>query len=305
MNLTKLILRFAFAATVSVLMCGSLLADLLVSDYGGNAVFRFNQTTGALIGSGPFIAAGSGGLSGPVGLRLDVNGDLLVANQNTDQILRFNANTGSFLGVYGSTGSGPADIRFHGSNLFVADFFGSSVDIVTSGSVTPFTNGGPGIAGTSSFAFGPNGDLYVGSFNSGDIQVFDGMSGTYLNTFASGLPAHSGLLFEGSDLWVASLFTGDISRFDSSGNLIDSFSTGTTSFPSHIIVNPNNSSELLIALTGAGGVYRFSKSGTPLGLFAGGMTIPGQMLLVSSVPEPTAGIVLSALVCGLLFRRRR
>ena len=294
-------------------------ADLLVSDNFGNQILRYDQVTGAFLGvlvsSNPGL---NGGLSGPVGMRIDGNGDLLVSSQNTNQLLKYNAMTGAYLGEFSGPGNGanfaqPADFQFGpGGNIYVANFGGASVDSVLANGtyVGPYTNGGPGIAGTSSFAFGPGGNLFVGSFGTGDIFEYDA-SGNYLSTFATGMPGASGLFFDGDgDLWVASLLTHQLFEYGSAGNLLQSFTTGANTFPSHIIVNPNDSNELLVALAGAGGIYRYSTTGNPLGAFAtgGGLIVPGQMLLYSAaVPEPaTFGVGLVAILVGMSkFRRRK
>ncbi len=270
-------------------------AQLLVTDNFGNQVIRYDAVTGnfvdVLITSQP---QDNGGLNGPVGMLIDAHGDLLVASQNTDSILRYNLETGEFLGEFASakTGNafaGPAKICIGpDGNIYVANFFGSSVDRVSPDGtgLGPFTNGGPGISGTASFAFGPDGNLYVASFNTGNVQVFDGMTGNFLETLASSLPGATGLLFDdGGDLWVASLFVHTISQLDADGQVLQSFSTGADTFPSNIIFNPNDKSELLIALTGAAGVFGFSSQGLPLGPFAsgGGLTVPGQSLVVDSI----------------------
>ncbi|HMP80543.1 MAG TPA: hypothetical protein PKD54_13900, partial [Pirellulaceae bacterium] len=302
-----------------LLVCGLLLAlfagvpkawsdELLVSDNFGNQILRFDASTGAFLGvlvsSNP---AANGGLSGPIGMRLSNSGTLLVASQFTNEVLEYNRISGQFLGKWTSASQGanlaePADLRYGpNGNMFIANFVGGSIDqFMADGTpLGSFTSGGPGIFGSSSFAFGPNGNLYVGSFGSGDIQEFDGVSGSYLGQFVNGLGGPSGLLFDtDNSLWVASLFTDEIYHFDSAGNPLGSFSTGGGTFPSHILVNPNDSNELFVALTGAGGIYRFHKNGTFLGVFAfgGGLLVPGQMLLLSAIPEPSSLAVLGTLV---------
>jgi DNA-binding beta-propeller fold protein YncE len=296
-------------------------ADLLVSDNFGNQVLRFDDETGAFLGV--FISnnpAENGGLSGAIGMRRK-GGKLFVSSQFTDSILKYDLATGQFLGVFASNAGGasmaqPADLRFGpNGNLFVANFAGTSVDAFSSTGkpLGPFTSGGPGISGTSSFSFGPDGHLYVGNFGGGSIQRFDGTTGAFIDTFAiGGMSGTSGLVFDtDGSLWATSLLTNEIFHFDSTGALLDSFSTGDATFPSHILFNPNNSDELLVALTGGGGVFRFGKDGTAFGFFAGGggLLVPGQTLFLppSAIPEPSswAALALASLAGVIVVVRRR
>ena len=63
------------AAAASVL-APSAHANLLVSSFATNQVIQYNGTTGAFIGA--FVTAGTGGLSGPMGLAYN-GGNLFVA----------------------------------------------------------------------------------------------------------------------------------------------------------------------------------------------------------------------------------
>lgn len=296
-------------------------ADLLVSDNGGDQVFRFHQFTGAPIGDGPFVDPGAGGLDSAVGMRLDGSGQLLVASQGNNRILRYDSVTGSFLNEFasnqntpGANMSGPADIQFGpGGDLYVANFNGNSVDRFTAGgaSLGPFTSGGA-IAGTASFAFGPDGNLYVGSFGSGVIERYNGATGAYINNFATGLATPAGLTFNGTDLWCVDLFQHTVNRYSAAGTLLGSFSTGANSFPSHLLFTSdiNSNPIVLVALTGFGGVAGYALDGTPTGFFASigtpGVNIPGQLLLVpDAIPEPVGMPLLLAAAAGVVFRRRR
>ncbi len=296
-------------------------ADLLVSDNGGDQVFRFDQFTGAPINGGVLVSPGSGGLDAAVGMRLDAGGQLLVASQGNNRILRYNTVTGAFLNEFasnqntpGANMNAPADIQFGADgNLYVANFSGSSVDRFTAGgsSLGPFTSGGA-IAGTASFAFGPDGNLYVGSFGSGVIERYNGGTGAFESNFATGLATPAGLAFNGTDLWFADLFQHTVNRYSAGGTLLSSFTTGANSFPSHLLFtnDANNNPIVLVALTGFGGVAGYTLNGTPTGFFASlgtpGVNIPGQLLLVpNAIPEPVGLPVLLMVASGLVLRRRR
>jgi hypothetical protein len=53
-------------------------SNLFVSD--GNKILEFNGTTGAPVGNGVFVSAGSAGLDGASGLAFGPNGNLCVSS---------------------------------------------------------------------------------------------------------------------------------------------------------------------------------------------------------------------------------
>jgi hypothetical protein len=309
--------RTILTLVVCVFSCSDLLADFLVSDNFGNQVVRFSDSGAPL---GAFIAPGSGGLAGAVGMVIAPNGDLLVASQSTNQVLRYNGNSGAFVGVFAGTNlNGPSHLQFHSNgNLLVSNFNGNSVsEFSSSGTyLREFTSGSPGsgLQGVSSFTSDASGNYYVGSFNSGEIFRYDS-TGAYQDTFASGFPGASGLRFIGGNLWVASLLSSSVAQLNPSGMLIGGFSTGEVSpgngtFPSFILESPFGSNEVLIALTAAGGVYRYATNGSTGGptnpfLIGNGLIVPGEILQVSSVPEPTALLGLGWVLMAAFGKRRR
>src|SRR5262249_35188897 len=137
--------------------------DLLVGSRATNSILRFNQVTGAFIGT--FVAAGSGGLQGPGGVALGPAGTLYVSSDLTNSTLRYNGTTGPFIDTFVPAGS-------------------------------------DGLDKPSGLVFGPDGNLYVNSHgpatvpNSSSILRFDGTTGAALpaegQTGATFVPAGSG-----------------------------------------------------------------------------------------------------------------
>ena len=92
--------------------------DLFVSSFNQNKIFKYNGTTGALIGT--FATAS---LSSPYGMRFGPDGNLYVANVGSDVITRYNGTTGALMGTFASGGglNDPTGILFGGDgHLYVA-----------------------------------------------------------------------------------------------------------------------------------------------------------------------------------------
>ncbi len=107
--------------------------DLYVTSNLTNQVLAYSGIDGSYIGE--FVAAGSGGLSGPHDMQFGADGNLYVVSSATsyERVFRFDGTTGSFVDLPVATGSGV----------------------------------GPE---TAFIAFGPNGDLYVGSEYANEIM---------------------------------------------------------------------------------------------------------------------------------------
>ncbi|MEM9338114.1 MAG: hypothetical protein AAGA66_05255 [Bacteroidota bacterium] len=159
----------------------------------------------------------------------------------------------------------------------------------------------------------------MGDFNGGEVEVFDGTTGVFQSVFATGLGAGiTGLTFDDSgDLWLSSLFTNEVIQLDSSGTELTRFSTGGVgtgntgdgTFPSDILFNSDGSGELLVGLTGDGGIFRFDTSGNNLGEFTtgdgGALLVPGIALQVAAIPEPSHAFVLASFLLFSGSTRRR
>lgn len=117
---------------------------LHVSSLAANRVLRHN---GAAFDT--FVAAGSGGLSGPAGLAFGPDGHLYVASFHTHKVLRYNGTTGAFMGEFVGAGAGT-------------------------------------LSGPWGLAFGPDGRLYVASTGNDRVLRYDGVTGAAAGTFATG-----------------------------------------------------------------------------------------------------------------------
>ena len=75
---------------------GTDLGTSIVIDTAGN-LYVTRQFSGA-------VSTGSGGLSRPIGLGFEPDGNLYVSSSGTSQIIRYNGTTGAFIDVYASGG---------------------------------------------------------------------------------------------------------------------------------------------------------------------------------------------------------
>jgi hypothetical protein len=187
----------------------------------GGMILRFDGQTGAFMDE--FVPRLSGGLLHPLALIFgpDSNGDgnldLYVADEGPSRILHYDGTTGAFLGEFVTRGSG-------------------------------------GLTFPQQLSFGPDGNLYVGSFGTGSVMRFQGPSGdnpgapmpSTGNSGADFVPAGSGgLLGPGGvifgpdangdghqDIYVANFTSngvahgkeGNVKRYDGiTGAFIDTF----------------------------------------------------------------------------------
>jgi len=230
-------LRFALGVLLPMVLANSACADLFVSSFSQNSIRRYDEITGAFLGT--FISAGSGGLSAPHRGIFGLDGNFYVASANNDCILRYNGQTGAFVDVF-------------------------------------IQNGAKGLpAGTLDYpvdlTIGPDGSLYVSSQLNDSILRFNANTGTFMDSFvlsgSGGLDGPSGIQFHNGDLFVAGRFSSAVYRYDgATGAYETTIGSGVlnTAFGLDFGVDGN----LYVASGGSQRVYRFDPStGTSLGAF--------------------------------------
>ena len=127
--------------------------------------------------------------------------------------------------------------------------------------------------GPTAAIFGPEGDLFVASFETDEILRFDGRTGVYEGVFVA---AHSGGL-NGPDagtkfgadgmLYVPSFWNDRILRYDSQGNFVDefvSFREGGLRQPRDLV---QHDGDWYVASSFNNRVLRYDSQGTFLGIF--------------------------------------
>src|SRR5262245_54900756 len=242
---------------------------LLVADYDGNSVLRYDATTGAFVDE--FVPHNSGGLNQPQGLvfgprdhNLYVTSGEVYGQGNDKAVMRFDGATGSFVDNFTGSDhlSGPHAVVFGpDGNLYVADSSGTNDHVArfngTTGAfidefVPPNT---PGERGPFGLVFGPGHpgggryDLYVTSLLDHSVQRYDGATGAPLGQFVAsgsgGLQHAVGLTF-GPD---GNLYVTSAGAFSGGVDTIMRFN-GRTGAP---MPSPGNSGAVFVA-AGSGGL---------------------------------------------------
>lgn len=215
---------------------GAQAGEVLISNWLQGDVLRYEADTGDFIGAlAP--APGAGGMA------VDERGILYVACETMNEIRRFNLATGQPL------------------HPFVRD------DPATEGDETG------GLDGPTGLTFGPDGNLYVCSFNNDSILRYDGRTGAFVDVFVGdsegGLNGPDiGITFGADgDLYVASHWTDSVNRYEgvsgaAKGEFVAQGASGLT-WPRDIMFSGG---ALLVSSTPSELLYRYdAETGAPAG----------------------------------------
>ena len=190
--------------------------DLFAADFEGQAVYRFNGTTGALIA----VISGAE-VNRPVGVTCGPSGDIFVSDSAGARVFRYDGRTGAFRGVFASGGLNGAWHLVFGpdANLYVASSGNGRVlryNGVTGASMGVFASN-PAVTSIFGLTFGPNGDLYVTASTNDPVFRFNGNTGAFMGVFTSGRQLNNAddLIFgPDGDLYVANFSAREVARFD-------------------------------------------------------------------------------------------
>jgi outer membrane protein assembly factor BamB len=186
MHLTPTKIR-AFSTLAAIAVASSARGDLFVSSFSQNSVRRYDENTGAFIGT--FISAGLGGLNAPHRGTFGPDGNFYVASANNDRVLRYNGATGAFIDVFATAAQldYPVDLQWGpDGNLYVSSQLNDSV-VRFNGTTGLFIDvfvsaGSGGLDGPSGIQF-HGGDLFVaGRFNTSSqnhVYRYAGLTGGF------------------------------------------------------------------------------------------------------------------------------
>ena len=158
-------------------------SSVLVSGYNSDTVHRVDPQTGAFLGT-------LGSIPGAQSLRYGPDGHLYACSEKTNRVLQLDGQSGALLG-----------------------------ELVADDPLTPGDETG-GLNTPTAAVFGPDGNLYVASFNGDRILRYDGQTGAFLDVFvptgSGGLNGpDAGMVFgPDGDLYVPSFNNNRILRYD-------------------------------------------------------------------------------------------
>jgi hypothetical protein len=158
--------------------------DLYVCSFNyfgnGGGVFHFDGKTGAE--KAMFIPFGDDGVTNAYVIRFSGDGDAYVLDSTG--IIRFKGDTGARLGMI--VPGRASDFQFGpDGRLYVLNTDVKRYDATTGTDLGVFATAPSGQLDTPvKFAFGPDGDLFVGEYRTLKIKRFDGQTGAYKGIFA-------------------------------------------------------------------------------------------------------------------------
>jgi len=298
-------------------------ADLFVSSFNQNSVRRYDENSGAFLGT--FISAGAGGLSAPHRGIFGPDGNFYVASANNDQVLRYNGQTGAFIdsfiqnGVNGlppSTLDYPVDLTIGPDGaLYVSSQLNDSIlrfNASTGAFLGTFVpSGSDGLDGPSGIQF-YNGDLFVAGRFSSRVYRYDGSTGAFeLEIGAGALSTAFGLdIGAVGNLYVASGASSKIVRFNpvTGANLGDFVVTASGGLSSPIGIEFGPDDNLYAASFNTDTIERYNGvTGAAIGDFvtagSGGLDQPN--FITFAVPEPGAATLVLAALSPAFCRRQR
>ena len=235
--------------------------ELLVSNYNGDNIQRYDAASGAYLGAIP-------GVPGAQSMNYGPDGNLYVVAEKVNRVLRLDGTTGALIDTFVSddpltpqdeTGglNGPtAAVLSPNGELLVASFNNDSIlryDGVTGAFLGLLVGPGTALNGPDAgMLIGPDGLLYVPGFYSNTIHRYDPLTGAELTPFVSagaGNLSRPRMLRFRSDGWlyVSSWANSGIKRYDATGNFVDTLITTSTptgfvfeSGTGHLLVGSDN-----------------------------------------------------------------
>lgn len=240
--------------------------------FGGSADSIFAAQAGSVLN---YLSDGNGGYDSPVTVQSGTNTQAMTAN-------------------------GASEVFVGATSLFRNTFDGSSWATTTLSG--PVTLTGQNQLNLLSFALDPNGTLYAGDNNNGQIVTFT--EGVGYSIFSGDVGQVNGLAFDASgSLWAASTSRDKVFKFANVNGVLSSTKeevlTGLTDV-SGIAFDPDGNLYIGGGDTGTGFInqYTFDTDGIISGPNVIATGLAGQVFALDAVPEPSSGSLL--LLAGLV-----
>lgn len=279
--------------------------ELWIGNYFGDNIVRLDASNGSTLGT-----IGVGKLDGTLGMTARSDG-VYVASELTGSIEKFNVN-GTWLSRY-ATATTPTGITFDSAGRgYVAQFDADSVTrySTTGTSLGTFvTAGSGGLNGPDlGITYGPDGNLYVPSFNSGDVLRYNGTTGAFIDKFiaagSGGLSQPRQMIWRDGKVYVSSDNGNKVLRYNgTTGAFMDTFVAAGSGGLNGATGMVFHGSSLYVASWRNNRILKYdAATGAFQSIFAS-TGLNGPVSLVA-VPEPAT---LAAVGGGLamLCRRRR
>ncbi|MCL2871525.1 MAG: carboxypeptidase regulatory-like domain-containing protein [Betaproteobacteria bacterium] len=248
------------AAGVETVLWSSGLSNpvsLVKDDNGNYVVTNYNDNTLTKVAADGSITPFVSGLNRPQGVTRDAAGNFYVANSGDGTIVKVSPQ--GTISTYATGFNQPMDLKFDGNgNLFVSNQGDNSIlKVLPDGTVQVFAQG---------IANNPQGmkydtarNLWIANTGDGTLRMKNPQD--EVTVVATGLSGPRGLaLTTSGDILIANYSGGSVVRVSNGGK--SNFATGLTS-PYGVAVGGNG--EVYVTETGANRISRFDGDGNPLG----------------------------------------